>query len=176
MSNLPRRLFSQQDHDLRTFKGPRDLERGTYRDHEGIRSAQRRLYDQCLGGNDQVIWCSPEELEASPLDGSKLVHEIELAESDLVAVVNGYVWGLIIELPCIPPDVHAEFRRRSCFAESPRDHVEELVRRYHEEHRPQGCLWDHVIGDLDSPMPEYLLRWPLGASEIVDVRPVVVSS
>jgi hypothetical protein len=96
------RVFTLHSYDLRTIAGPNNADRGSYRDDLVVSSAQRQLYE--LINEDQVVWCGQDEPILQVARGH-LLHDIDVDERDIVAVIDSLVWCHIIgkDSRYIPP-------------------------------------------------------------------------
>ena len=168
-------MFSEQSHDLRTFRGRIDRNCGTYTQDNNITRALAKLYDEVIC-TDQVIWCSLVELQACPLEDTCFIHTIEADDRDIVAILDGFVWESgILERKIVPPEEHEKMWNSCCFIDedSRQQALDRKVDQYITEHIPRDP-WSNVrTSDLICRIPQVLLRWPFQYSRITAVKKVV---
>jgi len=167
-------MFSEQTHDLRTFRGRRDRSCGTYAQDQKIAGALAKLYDEVIC-TDQVIWCSLVELSACHLEETHFIHTIEADDREIVAILDGFVWESgILERRIIPPQDHQKMWNSCCFldADSRQQALSRMVDQYISEHMPRDPWTNLLTSDLTCRMPQILLIWPFQYSQIMDVRPI----
>ena len=166
-------MFSEQSHDLRTFRGRIDRNCGTYTQDNNITRALAKLYDEVIC-TDQVIWCSLVELQACPLEDTCFIHTIEADDRDIVAILDGFVWESgILERKIVPPKEREEMWNSCCCfldADSRQQALDRKVEQYIKKHRPHEP-WSNVLAsDLNCRMPTILLIWPFQYSQIMEVQ------
>ncbi|MCK9304746.1 MAG: hypothetical protein M0P27_05060 [Bacteroidales bacterium] len=167
-------LYSEQGVDLQTLQGDLDLARGTYADIKQIRMAQARLYSEILE-TDQVIWCSRDQSEVVSLDSPKFLHVIEADCRDIVAVLDGFLWEHIIgNRRCVPPEEHERMRFSCCSSGGNRHGIlKSLEDDYISKNLPADPWKSVVVSNIDHPMAQILLGWPLKYSMIKNVKKII---
>lgn len=167
-------LYSEQGIDLQAHSGDLDPARGTYADFEQIRMAQARLYAEILE-TDQVIWCSRDQPEVVPLDSPKFLHTIEADGRDIAAVLDGFLWEHIIgNRRCVPPEEHERMRFSCCSAGGNRHSMlKRLEDDYISKNLPAETWKSVVVSNIDHPMAQILLGWPLKYSMIKNVKRII---
>ncbi len=153
-------VFTVQGVDLRCFSGRLDRGRGMYVDRPQISQAVGRLYDEFLH-TDQVVWCSPEKPHVSPLPQAQFVHEIHAEATEIVAILDGFVWNHIIgNSRFIPQEDHAKLRHS--LLRLPEDEYPGRLRQLEDDYRARNLpadLWANLISNtLDVRIPQLLLR------------------
>jgi hypothetical protein len=170
----PPRVMTLQAYDLRQFAGPIDLSQGTYREHDEIIAAQRRLYVRL--GCDQIVWTSFQPPDLFPRDKGKFVHEVDADWRDVAAVVDGLIWNHIIgtDPRYIPPEEHSKLRfRAGQMAGGDEDKALRAVEDEYLRQRLPENLWDGLCrSSIEFPSDQVLLRFPFKHSVIVAVHEV----
>ena len=166
------RAWTIQCYDLRTFKGPIQLDCGTYNDDSTVLDAQRQLYD-LVKKDGQVVWCNQVE-SIVPDDVGRYLHEIDVDVRDVVAVVDSLVWCHLLNYGprYIPPQEYVQLRRLA--ATNGHNDDDSALRMAEDEYLRDNLptdLWSSVTKpEITKRSDQLLIKFPLDFSKAVSVQ------
>jgi len=165
------KLYTEQGHNLKLNKEPRDRKLGTYANDPEIANEMAKLYDEYLN-TDQVIWCSRDHPTDCSSRKPNFIHEIDVDESDVFAILDGMVWENIIGNKTIPEEESLNIRIETMYLESSKMNRirDEKKQEYLRKNLPNDLWWDLIKNDINCRMAQILLKWPLEKSIITSVK------
>ena len=165
-------LYTWQGYNLREFRGMINPAKSSFAKCPNVKAAKEKL-SQILG-EDQLIHFSQEPPDTKHLQG-KYVHQIDVEERDIHAMISGFIWHHIIGETCYIPQEEQE-KIKSKLSQSPDEDyfaAEKRLRTEFLSNNLPGDLWSSIqIDTLCFKCDEVLVKHPMKYSRIIEVKKI----
>jgi len=141
----------------------------------GILEAYQRVWERV--GTDPIIWCWTKTEGHLNVNSNEVRWELDVPNTDILALVDDYVWNRILKINCHPPRrLYYEWREKSLElfphdASARERFLDDQHRLYFAEEPPTGDWWNHVFVDCtDGDSTSAIIRHPVKPEWVLSGR------